>query len=136
MPVVSGCGGPTAHGQRRLRKQVDALCCVQQSRGLPVDSSSELMGTGRSTGQRWALSTEELRSWHSDGFLICRNWWGADEISLLRRAMEADPKLAETSTSIAGALDFSVWFAAGPARSPRRRCTPRTPDRPRPVIID
>jgi len=63
------------------------------------------------------LSAAQLAAFHADGYVIVRGMFDADEVDLLRRAMEADP---EVSSHLIDRLDaqgastrIALWNRAG-----------------------
>ena len=62
-------------------------------------------------------SPENVAAYHEDGFLFLRNLFDAEEIELLRRAMEEDPAIQDHSLLRAdqegGATRISLWNRAG-----------------------
>lgn len=63
------------------------------------------------------LSPEEVAAYHEDGLVFVRGLFDAEEIDLLRRAMEEDPAIRDHSLlradSEGGATRISLWNRAG-----------------------
>ncbi|MDP6390963.1 MAG: phytanoyl-CoA dioxygenase family protein [Alphaproteobacteria bacterium] len=63
------------------------------------------------------LTPEEVAAYHEDGFVFVRGMFDAEEIDLLRRAMEEDPEVAKHSLiradSEGGGTRISLWNRAG-----------------------
>lgn len=63
------------------------------------------------------LSTEQVRDYHENGFMVARAMYSAEETDLLRRAMEQDPKVAAHSLirpdTEGGGTRISLWNRAG-----------------------
>ena len=65
----------------------------------------------------FVLSAEQERDYHENGFVIIRDLFSADEVDLLRRAMEEDPEIAAHSLirpdTQGGGTRISLWNRAG-----------------------
>lgn len=63
------------------------------------------------------LSAEQVKAYQDDGFTIARNVFSPEEVELLRRAMEEDPKVAAHSLirpdAEGGGTRISLWNRAG-----------------------
>lgn len=63
------------------------------------------------------LSPEQVRAYHEDGFVFVRGWFDAQEVDLLRRAMEEDPLVEQHSLlrgdGEGGNTRISLWNRAG-----------------------
>jgi ectoine hydroxylase len=63
------------------------------------------------------LSAEELARYHADGFVIVRGMYDPEEVSLLRRAMEEDPEVAnhmiDRLDAKGAATRIALWNRAG-----------------------
>ena len=63
------------------------------------------------------LTSQQIASYHNDGFVFVRSLFDAEDIKLLRRAMEEDPATQQHSLLRAdqegGATRISLWNRAG-----------------------
>jgi ectoine hydroxylase-related dioxygenase (phytanoyl-CoA dioxygenase family) len=65
----------------------------------------------------YKISDEELRRYNEDGFIIVRSLFDAEEMNLLRKAVEADKDLAEATYDVpdaqGGAAKMAIWQGTG-----------------------
>ena len=67
------------------------------------------------------MSAADLATFHADGFHIVRGMYDAEEVDLLRRAMEADPEVADHMLdrldAHGAATRIALWNRAGDRKS-------------------